>query len=94
MWDIFGIRVELTLMPNLFVRVDSASPHLSQTPWESDGPVVRSLPVIRYGSGREKLRLVRDPRFAEVVAFLVSSASLFMPGSVFLADGGLTSKCY
>jgi NAD(P)-dependent dehydrogenase (short-subunit alcohol dehydrogenase family) len=41
------------------------------------------------------LRRIAEPHeIAEVVAFLASSASSFMTGSMLVVDGGLTSKCY
>ena len=41
------------------------------------------------------LRRIAEPaEIAEVVAFLASSASSFMTGSILIVDGGLTSKCY
>jgi NAD(P)-dependent dehydrogenase (short-subunit alcohol dehydrogenase family) len=41
------------------------------------------------------LRRIAEPReIAEVVAFLASSSSSFMTGSILIVDGGLTSKCY
>lgn len=46
-------------------------------------------------SSKYALRRIGEPEeIAEVVAFLASTASSFMTGSILLVDGGLTSKCY
>ncbi len=49
----------------------------------------------REVSAKYALRRIAEPReIAQVALFLASSAASFVTGSIVVADGGLTSKCY
>ena len=79
------------------VRVNCICPGDVNTPMvaayfnnASDPAALRAEVYSKYA-----LRRIAEPaEIAEVAAFLASSASSFMTGSILIVDGGLTSKCY
>lgn len=79
------------------VRVNAICPGDVNTPMvaeyfdKSDDPAaLRAEVASKYALGR----IAEPHEIAQVALFLASSAASFLTGSVIVADGGLTSKCY